>query len=53
MNFVEYSGETKPYNFALENNKSEGNAAIDVIIKFYENHLPTAKIKLKAEGTFI
>lgn len=53
VNFVENSGEIKPYNFALENNKSEGNAAIDLIIKFYENYLRIAKIKQKTEGTFI
>ena len=34
-------------------NKSEGNAAIDLIIKFYENYLRIAKIKQKTEGTFI
>lgn len=53
VNFIENSGEIKPYNFALENNKSDGNAAVDLIIKFYENHLCIAKIKQKTEGTFI
>ena len=50
-NIVGNSTEIKPYqpNIDLENNVSEDDAVIDLIIKVHENHPSIDKTKQKAE----
>ena len=47
INIVENSSGIRSYNVALENSVSEDNAAIGLVIKFYENHPSITKNKQK------
>ena len=51
INIVENSSGIKSYDVALKNVVSEDNAAIDHVIRFYENRSSNAKIKQKTEET--
>ena len=47
INIVENSSGIRSYNVALENSVREDNAAIGLVIKFYENHPSITKNKQK------
>ena len=53
VNIVENPCGIKPYYVASANNVGEDNAAIDLIMKFYENHLSIAEIMRKTRETSI